>query len=297
MSKKKIKNKQGMEIEDKEYWTKIINLWSIISNEVDYLNSEAISLQNELGKTSDDEDLSIIHRSIKRIIVLLSDSQKIIINTLNNINPEKRNSFSCYDCINISETLKIFSCIMEFSEIIAKFLINQEQSKIKTEKSEISLKASFRAWYFTCNLIRINLNYLRNEIQSLSNCDDIEKESVSNGSSTEERLLTQEDEELLSEEDATTNEALKSIKATGKSGIANYMSKTSQLNDFPRGERIYVKSQGIIPPHKTNMKYKDAIDKIRNGKYYFMKEKTIIVKSSQNDKIINKHKIEEYRKK
>ena len=176
MSKEIIKNKQGIEIEDKEYWTKIINLWSIISNEINYLNSEAISLQNELEKFSNREDVQIIYRSIKRIIPLLDDSKKIINNTLNNITPEKRNSFSCYDCINISEILKLFSCIVEFSEPIVKFVINQEHIKTKFGINDILIKTSFRSWYFTCNLIRINLDYLKGEIQSLYHCNDNERE-------------------------------------------------------------------------------------------------------------------------
>ena len=208
---------------------------------------------------------------------------------------------------NFNELFITVTCRNEVTDIrkikrYAKYFIKKLKKKYPEKQFEYIYKFERQEnqnWHihFLIKDIKNKQLYIPNEnIETIWNRGFTKTQRVYDGSSTEERLLTQEDEELLSEEDATTNEALKSIKATGKSVIANYMSKTSQLNDFPRGERIYVKSQGIIPPHKTNMKYKDAIDKIRNGKYYFMKEKTIIVKSSQNDKIINTHKIEEYKK-
>ena len=79
-------------------------------------------------------------------------------------------------------------------------------------------------------------------------------------------------------------------------GIANYMSKTKQLNDIPKGIRIFGRSKGIKVPTTKKMKYEDAIEEIKNTTD-FSEEKTIVVKSCANDYLINSHKTEIYKKK
>lgn len=139
--------------------------------------------------------------------------------------------------------------------------------------------------------------FIPNEIiEKIWNKGFTKTQRVYDGSSTAQRILTKEDEENLSEEDTITNDALKSIQISNRTSIANYMAKTNQLNDFPRGERIYIKSNGIKVPSESKMKYQEAINKIVQGNYRFTYEETTIVRSSANDNIINKHKIEEYRK-
>lgn len=139
--------------------------------------------------------------------------------------------------------------------------------------------------------------FIPNEIiERIWNKGFTKTQRVYDGSSTAQRILTKEDEENLSEEEIITNDALKNIQVSNRTSIANYMAKTNQLNDFPRGERIYIKSNGIKVPSESKMKYQEAINKIVQGNYRFTYEETTIVRSSANDNIINKHKIEEYRK-
>lgn len=208
---------------------------------------------------------------------------------------------------NFNELFITVTCRDEIRDIrkikrYAKYFIKKLRKKYPEKQFEYIYKFERQEnqnWHihFLIKDIKSKQLYIPNEdIEAIWNRGFTKTQRVYDGYSTEERMLTQEDEELLSEEEATMNEVLKSIKITGSFGIVNYMGKTNQLTNFPRGERIYVKSKGIIPPNKTNMKYKEALDKIRNDKYYCMNETTIIVKSSLNDKIINRHKIEEYRK-
>ena len=178
MSKKIVKNNQEIGIEDKAYWTEILNLRGFIENEINYIYNEAKSLQNELKNFSKSENIEIITRNINRIIPLISDSKKLFDNTLINIVPENSNRYYCSDCKNINEILKLTVCTMEFVEPIAKIVLEQELIKNKLGVNEISLKTSIRSWYVTCNLIRINLDYLKSEIQSQHYCNDTEKESV-----------------------------------------------------------------------------------------------------------------------
>lgn len=139
--------------------------------------------------------------------------------------------------------------------------------------------------------------YIPNEkIEKIWNKGFTKTQRVYDGSSTEQRKTSPEDEEDLSEEETTINDALKGINVTNKAGIANYMSKKNQLKNFPRGEKIYIKSQGIEDITKIKMKYGEAIEHLIQNNFHITDEKTILIKSSSNDNIINRHKIEEYRK-
>ena len=89
---------------------------------------------------------------------------------------------------------------------------------------------------------------------------------------------------------------LKKIDVKGKIGVANYMSKTNQLRDFPMGEKIYVKSRGIKNPPKIKTKYQNVIDVIDDN-YNLDNESTVLVRSTRTDNIINVHKKEVYKKK
>ena len=91
-------------------------------------------------------------------------------------------------------------------------------------------------------------------------------------------------------------ETLKRIDVKGKIGIANYMSKTNQLRDFPMGERIYERSLGIKKPPKIKTEYKNVINVIEDN-YNLDNESTVLVRHTKTDNIINVHKKEVYKKK
>lgn len=82
----------------------------------------------------------------------------------------------------------------------------------------------------------------------------------------------------------------------GANGIADYMSKETQLKEVPIGERIFIKSRGIKEPIEKEMTYENAKEDIGND-YDLVHEETTLVKRKDTNKIINSHKKEVYKKK
>lgn len=81
------------------------------------------------------------------------------------------------------------------------------------------------------------------------------------------------------------------------SRLISYMIKKTQLQNFPRGERIYNTSRGIIRPVKIKTNKATAIAIVELEGLTLTNEKTILIKSTKTGAIINKHKTEEYEKK
>lgn len=78
--------------------------------------------------------------------------------------------------------------------------------------------------------------------------------------------------------------------------IADYMAKTSQLYDVPNGKSVYIPSKNIQRPKKTKILYEQARE-IIDQEYYLANEITLNVCDKIENKIVNVHKKEIYRKK
>ena len=126
---------------------------------------------------------------------------------------------------NFNELFITVTCRNEVTDIrkikrYAKYFIKKLKKKYPEKQFEYIYKFERQEnqnWHihFLIKDIKNKQLYIPNEnIETIWNRGFTKTQRVYDGSSTEERLLTQEDEELLSEEDATTNEALKSIKVT-----------------------------------------------------------------------------------
>ena len=81
-----------------------------------------------------------------------------------------------------------------------------------------------------------------------------------------------------------------------KYNVIDYMCKTTQLYDVPNGEQIYGTSNNIERPTVTKTIQQEAIKEIP-AVYELVVEDTILVKHTETDKVLNKHKTEIYVKK
>lgn len=80
--------------------------------------------------------------------------------------------------------------------------------------------------------------------------------------------------------------------------IANYLAKTSQLEDkdIPASVSLWGANQRIVRPKTTKEKYKSVKNKIDRD-YYKRTEKTVLVKDTETKKNINTIKTEIYKRK
>lgn len=77
----------------------------------------------------------------------------------------------------------------------------------------------------------------------------------------------------------------------GKEKIIPYMVKTRTKENIPKGFSCYCKSEGIKEPISKKMIYGEYKEKIGES-YYLKREKTILLRSENTDKILNKVKKE-----
>ena len=186
-------------------------------------------------------------------------------------------------------TLTCKDDVTEIKEIkkYAKYFIRKLKRKFEDKKFKYILKYERMGcgkWHIHMLLKDINNKelYIPNE--------EIEK-MWKKGITKTQRVY---DGNIINDENSKEDE-LQEVDVKGKVGIADYMSKTSQLWDIPIGEKIFTKSRNLTLPPKIEMKYGEAIENMTND-YEFDYEETNLIKSRRTDNILNVHKTERYKR-
>lgn len=103
------------------------------------------------------------------------------------------------------------------------------------------------------------------------------------------------DSDNLESNDTDSDKAGSSASTSEVSGIAEYISKDTQLYKVKKGEVVYVTSNNVERPIVYNGTYKE-IKGTELKNCHLIDERTILVRDESTNNIINKHKTETYHK-
>lgn len=115
-------------------------------------------------------------------------------------------------------------------------------------------------------------------------------------SKSKEKINEEDAIKQIEEDDENENEDEDEADAQEEYGIdavISYMIKSDSKENIPQNKQLYHNSRCFQFPTVEEMKYKDALEKVKN-KFFRKSEYTVLIQSEETGRIMNRHKTEIY---
>ena len=111
--------------------------------------------------------------------------------------------------------------------------------------------------------------------------------------SISKQQINEEDAIKQIEEDDENEDGADAQKEYGINAVISYMTKSDSKENIPQNKQLYRYSRCLQYPTVEEMKYKEALEEVKNN-FFRKSEYTVLIKSEETGKIMNRHKTEVY---